>query len=111
MPTRRIPHEHWQQYLDAFTRTHLWSPSVLEVIDETMGDQIEVARARLQGAVTEPRSRPESIEILLEGEGGTHLAHIIRDPVQVQVMDTKDHQTLRVESRDGGVTLLRLLPA
>jgi hypothetical protein len=100
--TRRIERDHWETYLDHFTRQHLnddggiHKAAVVEVMSPSFGDQLAAVVVPLLGLAYDPAS--DALEVALED-----LDHLVFRPSELWVIEDDDGfiSTLEVISGDG----------
>ena len=113
MTTKEIKREEWPAFFDGFSRRHEGWLVTIELLDEKLGDQIEVEDQALKGIVAEGKREPKVIEIFTANSPKEHATHIIDKPTTVWVEETGEgaEAALQIESEDHGKTLLRFRSA
>jgi hypothetical protein len=106
--TREIPRNEWPDFFDGFSRRHDGWLVTIEILDESLGDQIEVKNQKLKGIVAERRGDPKTIDILVGNSPDEGSTHIIDKPTRVWVEVTGEgaEAALEIESEDHVKTLL-----
>jgi hypothetical protein len=110
MPTCEIPRDQWSSALDSFSRRHDGWLATLEVSSGHSAPHDEAVDKPLIGIVTERGARGEStISILLGGTPRDHVAHVVRAPTRVRLVQTEEgaDEALQIDSEDGATTRLR----
>jgi hypothetical protein len=92
MQTKKIPTDQLQAYFDTFSRRYLQggSPEAvdIELISNSLGDQIVADGARLVGISYDPHT--ESLEFFFELTIDEHSDHRIVKPKEVWVVEESD---------------------
>ena len=111
--TREIKREEWPDFFDGFSRRHEGWLVTIEILDNELGDQIEVENQALKGIVAERRRDPKVIEIFTSNTSKESSTHIIDKPITVWVEETGEgaEAAVEIESEDHGKTLLRFRSA
>jgi hypothetical protein len=109
MTTREIKREDWPEFFDGFSRRHDGWLVTIELLDETLGDQIEVQGQPLKGIVAERKRDPKVIEIFTSNAAGESSTHMIDKPTRVWIEETAEgaEAALEIESEDHAKTLLQ----
>jgi hypothetical protein len=85
--TKQIPSQQWKDYFDRFTKRHLRDDrpeaATIELLSPSLGDQVEVAGARLLGITFDTKSK--ALEILLED-----MDHLVFQPKKISVIEEED---------------------
>jgi hypothetical protein len=107
-----FPRGEWQLFFDVFSRQHRGWIVTVEVLDESVGAQVEGTGLALEGITASPSGEDEqTISVMLGGEPERHLAHTIVAPSRVYLdrsgIDTGRGELLMIESSDGSKTLIR----
>jgi hypothetical protein len=113
MPTREIPRDEWKEFCDRFSREHEGWLATVEVLDESVGAQIEAEDLPLEGISADPKgSVGKAIEIFLKAEPNRTLTHFVSDPTHLWVLSTDEgaERALEVEA-PAGKTILRFRSA
>jgi hypothetical protein len=113
MPTREIPREEWKAFCDRFSREHEGWLATVEILDETLGAQVEAEDLPLEGiSASSKGSGGEAIEIFLRAEPEGTLTHSVPDPTRLWVQSTEAgaERALEVEAA-AGKTILRFRSA
>ena len=113
MQTREIPTHEWVPFLDDFSRRHKGQPVSIEVMGPDLGVQREGESLPLSGVTVDlsDGGDNEQIEVMAGDSPHAHVMHAVRRPAHVRVACADDgaDAALQLESRDGTVTLVRLL--
>jgi len=110
MSNHSIPRELWSLFLDAFSREHEGSPVTVETRAPDSRQQVETCGLPLGGVIAEVKGSPGEILVIVGWRPGAHLTHRVTDPAGVTVEETDAGvaRALRIVSRDGEETLVRL---
>ncbi len=106
--TRRLFRDEWQPYFDDFTKRFLRDEREqtvqLELLSQSLGDQIAVRDTALRGISWDPKDMV--LEVVLEDE----LDHLVLHPKQVSVIEEDDGfvKTIDVERDDGAHEIIEL---
>jgi hypothetical protein len=113
MTTREIKREDWPEFFDGFSRRHEGWLVTIELLDEKLGDQIEVENQALRGIVAERKRDPKVIEIFTSNAPDESSTHIIDKPTRVWIEETAEgaEAALEIESEDHAKTLLQFRSA
>ena len=109
--SQEIPKGEWAFFFDAFSRQHRGWIATTEVLDESVGDQIEGCALPFEGIFSNREAGRETISILLGREIDQHVSHTIQAPTRV-VLEYDERavtagETLGIESEDGSKVLVR----
>ncbi len=113
MPTRDIPEEQWEEFLDSLSREHTFDSVTVQVSDPDMGYQIEMTRLPLVGVSADLKAGGgPRIEVIVGRTEFDHTTHSIAEPkaVRVEEDDQGEPAVLEVESAGGSKTLVILTP-
>jgi hypothetical protein len=114
MPTRDIPSQEWQEFLDMFSRQHDgWRGTMAILGVDVAGLGVEARQMPLVGVTLEHHDGNQTIALILRGPNPEHLTHIIARPKRLQLNETEEgaHEALVIESADGTKTILRFRSA
>jgi len=109
--TQELDAEKWHEYFDSVTPSIEGMLVTIEVMDEQVGDQLEVERVPLQAISYDPKD--DVLEVAVGGRGVRYpvvLRHFISSPQTVSVEESSSVTPAAVFVTDGsGVrTLIRL---
>ena len=113
MPTREIPRAEWKAFCDRFSREHEGWLATIEVLDESIGAQVEAKDLPLAGITADSKTGDgDAIEIFLSAEPERTLTHVVAAPKRLWILSTDEgaEQALEVEA-PGGKTILRFRSA
>jgi uncharacterized protein DUF5335 len=113
MPTSEIPRNEWTAFCDRFSREHEGWLATVEVLDESIGAQIEAENLPLEGVSADlKKAGDETISIFLGDEPNGKVTHIVAAPTRLWVQKTGEgaDQALEVEA-PSGKTILRFRTA
>ncbi|MBK7705479.1 MAG: DUF5335 family protein [Acidobacteria bacterium] len=105
-----IPKERWAEFLNDFSRRRYGWETKVEIISDSIGDQILSNGLALKGVTFENRAGRSEIEILI-GVCDAHQTHTIHEPVAVCYLDEESgfRGMLEIEEANGTKTLLSLV--
>ncbi|MCW3098361.1 MAG: hypothetical protein JWL77_3979 [Chthonomonadaceae bacterium] len=113
MSTREIAPPEWRHFFDAFSRDHLSTTAVVQVISPDLGAQEEARKLPFVGVSFDPKgSAKGSIALTLGTDPEDHVEHRILNPVHVWLKtgDVGENDTLEIETADGFKTIVQLQP-
>ena len=114
MPTREIPRDEWNKFLDMFSRQHEGWLATLEVFAAEIGAQEQARDLPLEGiTASSPDDKSLSIAISLGKTAEDHVTHTITTPTRLWLEQTSEgaNAALEIESADEVKTLLRFRSA
>ncbi len=114
MPTREIPRDEWNKFLDTFSRQHEGWLATLEVFAADIGAQEQARNLPLEGiTATSTDDESPSIAINLGKTPEDHVTHTITKPTRLWLEQTSEgaNAALEIESADEVKTLLRFRSA
>jgi Family of unknown function (DUF5335) len=108
--THELPAEEWHSYLDSFTEAASGMLVTAHVMDESLGDQIDIERLPLQAVSYDPRD--DVLEVAVGGRGTRNpivFRHLISAPRRVEVEERAALEPVAIEvtDQDGVRTLIR----
>lgn len=109
--TIEIPKEKWKEFFDDLSKRRFGWETKIEVLSDSLGDQILSEGLPLGGITFEEKSGRRQIEIGVGDTTEQHQTHNISDPSKVAYLDEGDFLGGVVEIEDGGgtQTLIKLL--
>lgn len=109
--TIEIPEEKWKQFLDDLSKRRFGWETRIEVLNESVGDQILSAGLPLNGITCEERSGEHKIEIAVGETPEHHQTHNISNPKVVAYLDEGDFLggVLEIKDENETKTLITLL--
>ena len=114
MPTKEIPRDEWNKFLDTFSRQHEGWLATLEVFAADIGAQEQAHNLPLGGiTATSTNDDSQSIAINLGRTPEDHVTHTITRPTRLWLEQTSEgaNAALEIESADEVKTLLRFRSA
>jgi len=114
MPTKEIPRDEWNKFLDTFSRQHEGWLATLEVFAADIGAQEQAHNLPLEGiTATSTNDDSQSIAINLGRTPEDHVTHTITRPTRLWLEQTSEgaNAALEIESADEVKTLLRFRSA
>jgi hypothetical protein len=110
MKTREIPREEWVKFFNNMSRRQEGWQVGLEVFSPEIGDQVEERNMFLAGLAAEVTNDGANIEIMLGGKATSHVTHVVKAPVLVELQQTDfgEDAALKIQSADGTTSLLHL---
>ena len=108
--TMEIDKENWTQFLNDFSKLRCGWKTKVEVLDESLGDQILSNGLSLNGITHDDKSGHCKIEISLGDNPANHQAHTIMKPTRiVYLSETNSHDgVLEFAEANNTKTLLSL---
>jgi hypothetical protein len=112
MKLQEIPHEHWREYLDMFSRAHRSWPARVQTTTPQIHEAHDLGDLPLLGITDEQSEDREQIQITLGHPRHTHLSHTIERPLRLCAAEWNDGYSGRVEieSADGETTTVQVGP-
>ncbi len=109
--TIEIPKERWTQFFDDLSKRRFGWETKIEVMNESVGDQILSKNLPLNGITFEEKSGGHEIEIAVGESADQHQMHNISNPVKVAYLDKGDFLggVIQIEDEDNTKTLISLL--
>ena len=109
--TIEIPKERWTQFFDDLSKRRFGWETKIEVMNESVGDQILSDGLPLNGITFEEKSGRNKIEIAVGESADQHQMHNISNPVKVAYLDKGDFLggVIQIEDEDNTKTLISLL--
>ena len=109
--TIEIPKEKWTEFLNDFSKRRFGWGTKVEVLDESVGDQILSEGLVLNGVTHEDKSGNCTVEISLGENIEHHQTHTISKPVRIAYLsETNSHAgVLEIEEGNGTKTLISLM--
>jgi hypothetical protein len=114
MPTKEIPRDEWNKFLDTFSRQHEGWLATLEIFAVDIGAQEQARDLPLKGiTATSTDDESPSIVINLGKTTEDHVTHTITRPTRLWLEQTPAgaNAALEIESADQVKTLLRFRSA
>jgi hypothetical protein len=109
--TIEIPKERWTKFFDDLSKRRFGWETKIEVLDESVGDQILSEGLPLNGVTFEEKSGRHELEIAVGESADQHQTHNIADPTKVAYLDEGDFLggVIEIEDENGTKTLISLL--
>ncbi len=109
--TIEIPKEKWTQFLNDFSKRRFGWGTKVEVLDESVGDQILSEGLILNGITHEDKSGNCTIEISLGENTENHQTHTIIKPIKIAYLsETNSHVgVLEIVEANNTKTLISLM--
>lgn len=109
--TIEIPKEKWKEFFDDLSRRRYGWETKIEILDESVGDQILSEGLPLGGITFETKSGRSEVEISVGETAGQHQTHNIFDPSKIAYLDEGDFLggVIGIEDEGGTQTLIKLL--
>lgn len=109
--TIEIPRDKWAQFFDDLSKRRFGWETKIEVLNESVGDQILSEGLSLNGISYEEKSGRHVIEIAVGEDTQQHQTHSILNPVKVAYLDEGDFLggVIDIEEADKTQTLIKLL--
>ncbi len=109
--TIEIPKVKWTEFFDDLSRRRFGWETKIEVLDESVGDQILSEGLPLNGVTFEEKAGRHEIEIAVGETADSHQTHNISNPTKVAYLDEGDFLggVIEVEEENNTKTLISLL--
>ena len=109
--TIEIPKEKWTEFFDDLSKRRFGWETKIEVLDESVGDQILSEGLPLNGVTFEEKSGRHEMEIAVGESADRHHTHNISNPTKVAYLDEGDFLggVIDIEDENGTKTLISLL--
>ena len=108
--TLNLPKEKWVQFFDDLSKRRFGWTTKIEVMNESIGDQVLSENLPLNGITVEQTGDETTIEIAV-GSNTTHQAHNIVNPSKVAFLgdDEKAGGVVEIEEENGTKTLVHII--
>jgi len=107
MTTKKLERSEWEMYFDSVSKNLKGVEGQLEVVNEELGDQVEVEWSFVEGLSYDPKDDVFEIQFT-EGKHD----HLIQNPVEIYVNEEAGTlQSVEVVKEDGTKFVLKLRPA
>ncbi len=109
--TIEIPKERWTEFFADLSKRRFGWETRIEIISESVGDQILSAGLPLNGIIFEDKNGKQVLEIAVGISTQQHQMHNILNPVKVAYLDEGDFLggVVEIEEVSGTKTLISLL--
>jgi hypothetical protein len=109
--TFEIPEGKWKQFFDDLSKRRFGWDVKIEVLDESIGDQILSAGLPLNGITIEVKSGKQMIEISVGKTAQRHLTHTILNPIKTMYLGENRYLggVIAIEDEEGVKTLISLI--
>lgn len=108
--TIEIPKEKWSEFFNDFSRRRFAWETKIEVLDESVGDQILSEGLPLNGIIFEEKNGKSTLEISVGENTEQHQTHNIVNPTKVAYLgENGNGGVLEIEEETGVKTLIRLI--
>ena len=109
--TIEIPKEKWTEFLNDFSKRRFGWGTKVEVLDQSVGDQILSDGLVLNGVTHEDKSGNCTVEISLGENVEHHQTHTISKPVRIAYLSENNSHVgvLEIEEGNGTKTLISLV--
>lgn len=109
--TIEIPKEKWTQFFDDLSKRRFGWATKVEVLNESVGDQILSQGLPLNGVTFEEKSGKHEIEVAVGDTAAQHQTHTISNPSKIQYLDEGDFLggVIEIEDEAKTQTLIRLM--
>jgi len=105
MSTFSLEKERWHDYFDNFSRVMDTVPATLEVVAETVGDQMAAENKTLNGITYDPK------DDVLELQLGDEVDHLIHGPKEIYITeDDNGFSAMEAVDKEGAKHILMLNP-
>lgn len=109
--TYDIPRQEWSSFFDDLSKRRFEWQTKIEVISETIGDQILDEGLSLNGITAEERDDECLIEILVGHDKDHHQTHNIANPSKIRYLADEENPSgiIEIEEDDGTKTLVYII--
>lgn len=109
--TIEIPQERWKEFFDDLSKRRFGWETKIEVLNESVGDQLLSEGLPLNGITFEEKSGRHELEIAVGESADQHQTHNISNPTKVAYLDEGDFLggVIDIEDENGTKTLISLL--
>jgi hypothetical protein len=109
--TTEIPKEKWAEFFNELSKRRFGWVTKIEVLDESIGDQILSENLPLGGVTFEENADKREIEISVGKDFDRHQTHTISNPVKVEYLDEGNifGGVIEIEEQNKTHTIVRLL--
>lgn len=109
--TIEIPKEKWTEFFNDFSKRRFGWESKIEILDESVGDQILSEGIPLNGVIFEEKSGRSEIEISTGENAERHQTHIISNPTKISYLSKDEYRggVLEIEQENNVKTLIHLI--
>ena len=109
--TIEIPKEKWAQFFNDFSKRRFGWETKIEVLQESLGDQILSEGLPLNGVIFEEKSGRSEIEISIGENTEQHQTHNISNPTKVSYLSENEFRggVVEIEEENYTKTLIRLI--
>ena len=109
--TIEIPQERWTKFFDDLSKRRFGWETKIEVLNESVGDQLLSEGLPLNGITFEEKSGRHELEIAVGESAEQHQTHNISNPTKVAYLDEGDFLggVIDIEDENGTKTLISLL--
>ncbi len=109
--TIEIPKEKWTEFFDDLSKRRFGWETKIEVLNESIGDQILSEGLPLGGVTFEEKAGRHEIEIAVGETADNHQTHNISNPAKVAYLDEGDFLggVVEIEDENNTKTLISLL--
>lgn len=106
-----IPKEKWKEFFDDLSKRRFGWETKIEVLDESVGDQILSEGLPLNGVTFEEKAGRQELEIAIGETTSNHITHNIENPSKVAYLDEGDFfgGVIEIEDEAETKTLVRLV--
>ena len=108
--TLNLPKEKWTQFFDDLSKRRFGWTTKIEVMSDSVGDQILSENLPLNGITAEQKGDQSTIEISV-GEDTTHLSHTIVNPTKIAFLGDDENIVgiVEIEETNGTKTLIHII--
>ncbi len=109
--THEVPKQEWKDFFDDLSKRRFEWETKVEVIKESIGDQILAQGLSLNGITAEDRDDETVVEIIVGHDTGHHQTHNIINPTKVRYLADEDKPSgsVEIEEMDGTKTLVYII--
>jgi hypothetical protein len=111
MHTRTIPEDHWNDFLNAFSRQHVDKLVTVELLSTDSWPRVVAENLPLQGISLDTKGTRSSAIHVATGETASAMSHVIDLPLFIRQSDESDGSIeLQIEPAQGAITLIHVGP-
>lgn len=109
--THDVPRQEWKDFFDDLSKRRFEWQTKIEVIKESIGDQILDQGLSLNGITVEEREDETTVGIIVGHDTGHHQTHNILNPTKVRYLADAEKPSgiVEIEEMDGTKTLVYII--
>ncbi len=109
--TQEIPKQEWKKFFDDLSKRRFEWQTKVEIINESIGDQILDKGLSLNGITVEEKGGRCSVEIIVGHDSDHHQTHTVVNPTKICYLgeDSSPSGVVELEEADGTKTLVYII--